>query len=146
MPNWNPKPLRPAAENPLFTENQGYTITKSQSLSPMERQRLADGTPHTKTGRTGLRPPLVQRVGDEPELYLGKSVNEDDKDADEVQKSLNPDLIVKSYLGQDGEDTEKGEGDSLGTKAGKVAVGAAKVGARAAGSVARTAVGLASQR
>jgi hypothetical protein len=136
MSNWNPKPLRPQDPNPLFKMGDDYTVRKS--LSPIEKQRIQDGTPHTKTGRTRLKPGNVEPI-DGPELYLHKSVKKED-----APPPPDPDEVVKSFLakGPEAEPCEEDEKKGLAETAGKVADTAA-AGAK---TVARTVTGLASQR
>ena len=83
------KPAREPNTNGLFVMDEEMTIVK-KGLTPIQRQRAIDGTPHTITGTMAIKP-------DEPELYLeghrmSKSVKEDPKPA------YDPDAVVKAYL------------------------------------------------
>ncbi len=86
----------------MFQMNEEFVI-KSEP-TPLERQRIMDGTPHTRGGRYRITPGQVEPVGDgHPELYLGKSLsndgdNEPIPEGAQTKKSLNPDDIVKSFL------------------------------------------------
>lgn len=172
MSNWNPKPLRPEDPNPLFGMNEEFTVKGEPS--PVEKQRIADGTPHTKGGPTRLRPGLVAQDDSGPELYLGKSVNSisdtDDEPEAHMDKSVDPDAVVKSFLSKgdakihykddhgeevtfyheedEEEEAEKAatSAQNAGEKAGSAVTSAANVAGRAAGSVARTAVNLANTK
>jgi len=126
MSNWSPKPVRPEDPNPLFQMNEEYTVKKS--LSPIEHQRLADGTPHTVPGPTRLHPGNVEPVHESPELYL-----EQMEKSDPPAPKLDADLIVKSFL-------EKGTGKNIATQAIRTASGVARQGAQTAVGVATTAV------
>lgn len=104
---WSPKPLRPAAANPLFKMEEGPVVEKS--LSPMQRQRQADGSPYTRTSPTGLRPAdpeLILR----PELLKG-SLMEKQANRPELPKQdpEDPLTIVKSYMAWDPDAGEKAE-------------------------------------
>lgn len=57
---WSPKPLRPTYNLP---ENEDYSV--KTSLTPMERQRISDGTPITVSRPGDLKPA-------DPKIYLGK--------------------------------------------------------------------------
>ena len=110
MSNWNPKPLRPADPNPLFQMGDETYVVKGQSA--IQRQRAADGTPHTKCRPSALSAPDYA-------LYLEDGKIQKSEPAP-VAKALDPDLVVKSFLkGMVG--TAK-----LAVGAGKLAVGGAK--------------------
>lgn len=94
-----PRPLeRPTSENPLFALVESDVVVRE--LSPIQRQRHVDGTPHTRTGLTGLRPP-------EPTLYLegiSKGVGSDGVKDDRAnpRPNLDPDSVVKAFLDFEG--------------------------------------------
>lgn len=103
--HWNPKPLRPAAVNPLFKMEEGEVVVKG--LNPMQRQRLADGSPITRTSPSALRPAdpeLILR----PELLKGSLV-EKFASRPELPKQdpEDPLTIVKSYMNWDPEAGDK---------------------------------------
>lgn len=104
---WNPKPLRPAATNPLFKMEEGEVVVKA--LNPMQRQRLADGSPYTRTAPTALRPAdpaLVLR----PELVKGSLVEKYDQRPEmPKQDPEDPMSVVKSYMAWDPDAKEKTE-------------------------------------
>jgi hypothetical protein len=98
--HWAPKPLVTADPAGLFPVDDSYEVVK-KGLTPMERQRRLDGTPHTKTGRTALRP-------EGPTLYLGserlsKGVKDsadcaDPKDRKNPKPALDADDVIKAFL------------------------------------------------
>lgn len=144
MSNWHPKPIRPHESNPIFVEDKSFTIKKSSELTPIQRQRMLDGTQHTRGSQYRI-PVGSQPQVSGPMLYLGPPV---EKSQTAGKTSLDPDAVVKSFLAKGyepeeaEEETEKaGMGAKMGAAAGKVAQTAGSV----AGKVARTAVGLASQ-
>lgn len=96
MSAWSPKPLRPVAENPLFEMVESPTVVKG--LSPMQRQRQEDGTPHTRTGPTALRPadPILTL----PNILVKGSLVEkfDERPKQPKQDPADPMAVVKSYL------------------------------------------------
>lgn len=91
MSHWAPKPLHDGDPNGLFQLEESVTISKSVE-TPMQRQRRIDGTPHTKTGRTALKPrgPELQLDG----LSKSYSINADD----DKKEHCDPDEIMKAYL------------------------------------------------
>lgn len=99
MSNWNPKPLRPEDPNPLFKMVDEKPVIKSRT--DMERQRDADGTPHTITGRTSLRPPGVRLFVQDDSVE--KSTKKQSLNAKEnaEEDAVDPEKIVKAYLAQD---------------------------------------------
>lgn len=145
--NWHPKPLRPQDPNPLFQKDEGFIIKKSADMTPIQRQRLQDGSQHTRGSQYRVPVGRLPQIGG-PELYL-EGVEKSVKDK---APRLDPDAVVKSFLSKskveieienEDEDTEKaGMGEKLGAAAGKVVQTAGKV----AGKVAGTAVGLSQQR
>lgn len=144
MSNWNPKPLR-ATGGTLFPMVEQETVVKG--LSPMQRQRHADGTPPTRGSRTSLRPA-------DPKLYVGDDMSKAhcpaDEDPGHAKPKVDPDpsSVVKAFLNkpapdedadEDAEDEKKGFSESM--KSG------AKVGQRVASIVtqpARRVAGIAS--
>lgn len=96
---WSPRPLRPASANPIFEMVEPEPVIKG--LSPMQRQRLEDGTPITRSGPTALRPAdpmLVLR----PELSKGslaeKLEEKNPKYGAPRQDPQEPLGVIKSYL------------------------------------------------
>jgi hypothetical protein len=111
MSNWNPKPLRPENKNPLFQMNEEWTVKKS--LSPIEKQRLQDGTPHTAVRNQHMGPGKTPGI-DGPDLYVG----EVSKSSASPRKYLEPDDVVKSFLakgapGQDDADEDEEKSESM---------------------------------
>ena len=97
---WSPKPLRPTPENPLFKLTEPETVVKE--LSPIQRQRLADGTPHTITPVTSLRP-ADPALTIRPELVKGSLVEKyDERPKQPKQDPEDPSMVVKSYLAYKG--------------------------------------------
>ncbi len=94
--NWAPKPLRPNSENPLFEMVEAPTVVKS--LTPIQRQRLSDGTPHTVTASTALRP--ADPVLSLPSTLVKGSLVEkyDERPKQPKQDPEDPMTVVKSYL------------------------------------------------
>lgn len=89
MSNWNPKPKRPQDPNPLFKmdEREEYVV---KGLTPIERQRRADGTPHTTGNRTRLVPA--------ESFYLEAEKLDKSQPPAPKKPSLDPDAVVKSFL------------------------------------------------
>lgn len=87
----SPVPFRKSDSDPLFkVENDGYTVRKS--LSPIERQRAADGTPHTNS-----RPSAVEAK--DYDLYVTVEKSKKDKDDKSLNaKKCDPDEIVKAFM------------------------------------------------
>lgn len=89
----SPVPFRKNDPDPLFkVDDDGYTVRKS--YSPIERQRMADGTPHTNT-----RPSAVEAK--DYDLYIGedkvtKSKKKDDKSLN--AKKCDPDEVIKAFM------------------------------------------------
>ncbi len=114
MSNWHPKPLRPKDPNPLCTQDDSYVIKKSSDLTPIQRQRIQDGTPHTRGSQYRIQPTQATQITG-PRLYIGDDVSKsisNDKESDPVPP--NADEIVKSFLSkghvaghEEEEDTEK---------------------------------------
>lgn len=104
---WSPKPLRPAAINPLFQMVESETVVKG--LSPIQRQRKEDGTPLTRGARTSLRPA-------DPELTLRDdlvkgSIAEKFAKRPEQPKMdpVDPISVVKAYMAWDPDSKKKQE-------------------------------------
>lgn len=94
---WAPKPLRPAAENPLFEMVESPTVVKG--LTPIQRQRLADGTPHTVTGLPVGAPPDPVLALPPSMLKKGSLVEKyDERPKQPKQDPEDPMTVVKSYL------------------------------------------------
>lgn len=144
MSNWHPKPRRPQDPNPLFQEDTGFTITKSADRTPLQKQRLEDGTPHTRGSQFRVPVGRLPQIGG-PELYL-EGVEKSQKDG---PAPIDPDAVVKGFLGQDDdEDTEKAapKASTMGEKMGAAAGSAVKTAGKVAGRVVGTAVGLSQKR
>lgn len=90
MQYWNPQSLMKPDENGLFQMNETVTVVKSVR-TPMQRQRDADGTPHTITGRTALRP-------EGPKLTLDSLSKGCTAEASK-EPDLDVDAVVKAYMG-----------------------------------------------
>lgn len=104
---WSPKPLRPEAENPLFEMYEAPVVVKG--MTPMQRQRHEDGTPHTRTGPTALRPadPEITLRSD---LVKGSLVAKFDERPKAIkQDPQDPISVVKSYLAKAAEVKPKEE-------------------------------------
>ncbi len=91
-----PRTIKPPADTSLFAIGEAEVVVRGES--PIQRQRALDGTQHTKTGRTGLRPP-------EAELYLdGLSKAFPNPDVPEQTRDKEPgvrrtpDEVVKAFL------------------------------------------------
>lgn len=89
----SPKPLRGEDPNPLFKQNDGYTVRKS--YSPIERQRMADGTQHSMHRPSAVEPK-------DYDLYIGADKVSKSKKKEE-DKSLNvkdrdPDEVIKAFM------------------------------------------------
>ena len=143
--NWHPKPLRPKDPSPLFRQDDSFVVRPNASLTPMQRQRIQDGTQHTRGSQHRILPTqAAQNSG--PVLYLG---GDDVSKSESCKEKLDPDDVVKSFLAKGcdpaEEDTAKGAdggvGGKIGAAAGKVVGTAGKV----AGKVVGTAVGLATR-
>jgi hypothetical protein len=97
---WSPKPLRPASANPIFEMVEPETVVKG--LSPMQRQRLEDGTPITRQGPTALRPAdpeLVIRPDLAKGSYAATLESKSPKyGAPPRQDPQEPLGVIKSYL------------------------------------------------
>jgi len=97
--NWHPQPLQKSDPNGLFQVEDSVTVVK-EVVTPMQRQRRLDGTPHTVGGRTALRP-----EGPKLELNsLKKGLSPDPEQGGVLDTSpkmfttLNPDEVIKAYL------------------------------------------------
>lgn len=87
----SPVPLRKSDSDPLFkVEDDGYTVRKS--YSPIERQRMADGTPHTNS-----RPSAVEAKDYDLYVKVEKSKKEEE-DKSLNAKKCDPDDIVKAFM------------------------------------------------
>lgn len=95
MPSYkdSPKPLRKGDPNPLFQEGDDTYVIKA--LSPMERERRADGSQHTNNRGSAVKP-----RGLDNSLYLGD--DKIDKSAKSVsaqmEADINPDEVVKNFM------------------------------------------------
>lgn len=100
---WAPKPLRPAPKDPLFKVEEAPVVVKG--LNPWQRQRLADGTPHTVPGPTALRPP-------DPEMYIRKELVKGSLAENltrEIKPKTDPDPseVVKAFLEKPSKEQEE---------------------------------------
>lgn len=151
MSNWHPKPIRPQDPNPLFQKDEGFTVKKSADLSPIQQQRLQDGTQHTRGSQYRVPVGRLPQVGG-PTLYLG----EVEKSVKDEAPAVNPDDVVKGFLSKgleieieeddDEEETEKAASPSMGEKLGAAAGKTVQTAGKVAGKVVGTAVGLSQQR
>lgn len=99
MSMWAPKPLRPDSENPLFEMVEAPVVVKG--LSPIQRQRLADGSQHTITGPTALRPADPVLSLPETMVKKGSLVEKYDERPKPIkQDPEDPMTVVKSYLAE----------------------------------------------
>ena len=99
MPSYkdSPKPLRKSDPNPLFKEgDDGYVV---KALTPLQRQRREDGTPHTK-----LRPSSIGAR--DYDLFIGEDKVEKSVEAQATRDDIDPDEVIKAYMGG-AEDEEK---------------------------------------
>lgn len=100
---WSPKPLRPAAKDPLFEVTESPVVVKG--LNPWQRQRMEDGTPHTIPGPTSLRPA-------DPSLFIrddlakGSLTEKLSREA-KPQVDPNPYEVLKAFLAQGSEEREE---------------------------------------
>jgi hypothetical protein len=110
---WNPKPLRPQADNTLFQFHEQPTVFKG--VSPMQRQRQADGTPPTVSGYSALRP-ADPALTIKPDLVKGSLVEkiEEKNPRYGVPKRdpVEPMGVIKSYMAYKSEDKEDPDADS----------------------------------
>jgi hypothetical protein len=99
MPSYkdSPKPLRKSDPNPLFKEgDDGYVV---RALSPMERERRADGSQHTNNRGSAIKP-----RGLDDSLYLGddkidKASRPDAKSVSaQMEEDVDPDEVIKAFL------------------------------------------------
>jgi len=89
--HWAPKPLYPAVTQSLF-EMSDDPVRIEKGVSPLVRQRRADGTPYTRQGATALGP-------EEPGLYLGDDkVSKSVEAQKEVVPTPDPCSVIKAYL------------------------------------------------
>lgn len=75
--------------NGLFAVDESVTLIKSVR-TPMQRQRDLDGTPHTITGPTALRPP-------DPELVI-EGLSKACSEASPAPAPLDVDAVIKAFL------------------------------------------------
>ena len=94
MSHWAPQPRMKADEHGLFKMDESVTVV-NKGLTPIQRQRRLDGTPHTVTGYQCDKP-------EDPVIYLGSdkisksSLNADDHK--EKTSACDPDEVIKAYL------------------------------------------------
>lgn len=86
---------RPKDPNGIFQLDESVEVVR-KGLTPMQRQRQADGSPHTRHGHSKLRP-------EGPRLHLGSDKISKSKDASlnerkESDPAPDPDAVVKAYL------------------------------------------------
>lgn len=90
---WSPKPLRNVEQH--FTELP--VVVKG--LTPMQRQRELDGTPHTRTPATALHPPDPVLSLPNTMVKKGSLVEKfDERPKAPKQDPEDPMTVVKSYL------------------------------------------------
>ena len=110
---WNPKPLRPQADNTLFTFHEQPTVVRG--LSPMQRQRLADGTPPTVSGPTALRP-ADPALNIRPSLVKSSMVEKIEEENPRYgvprRDPVEPLGVIKSYMAYKSKDEEDPDEDS----------------------------------
>lgn len=102
---WNPKPLRPQADNSLFTLYEQPTVFKG--VSPMQRQRQADGTPPTVSGLTALRPAdptLVVKSDLVKGSMVAKIEEKNPRYGVPKRDPVEPLGVIKSYMAYKSED------------------------------------------
>ena len=86
----SPKPMMKPDPNPLFTMEEGEYVVKA--LTPIERQRQADGTLHSMHRPSAVEPNVV---APDDKFYIA---------SDKVEKAvstsvdLNPDEVVKAFM------------------------------------------------
>ena len=95
MPSYkdSPKPMRNSDPNPLFKEaDDGYVV---KALSPMERERRADGSQHTNNRGSAIKP-----RGLDDSLYLGdEKIDKSAKSVSaQMEEDVNPDEVIKAFL------------------------------------------------
>ena len=97
MPSYkdSPQPLRKSDSDPLFNEgDDGYVV---KAVSPIERQRKLDGTPHTSSRPSAFKPKQT-------ELYIGsdkisKASLPDAKSVSaQMEDDVDPDEVVKAFM------------------------------------------------
>lgn len=91
----SPQPLRKSDSDPLFKEgDDGYVV---KALSPIERQRKLDGTPHTSNRQSAFRPK-------DTELYIGEdkiskaSLPDAKSVSAQSERDIDPDEVVKAFM------------------------------------------------
>ena len=134
MPSYkdSPKPLRKSDPTPLFKEaDDGYIV---RALSPMERERRADGSQHTNNRGSALRP-----RGLDSSLYLGDDkIDKSTKSVSaQMESDVDPDEVIKAFMNKsentddDPDDLEKNKAKlGSGARFKKVAKEAAEGGAK----------------
>ena len=120
MPSYkdSPKPMRNSDPNPLFKEaDDGYVV---KALSPMERERRADGSQHTNNRGSAIKP-----RGLDDSLYLGdEKIDKSTKSVSaQMEGDVDPDEVIKAFMNKDDEDQEKSF--DAGMKAGQKVVNTA---------------------
>jgi len=109
MSNWNPKSLRPTDPNPMFEISEEVNV-EVINKGPMQQQRESDGSPYTRHGATGLKPPGA-------DLYLDNTTDVAEKSFAAAEPT--PDEVVKAYMAPDKEkeDEEKAIGGASSSSA-----------------------------
>jgi hypothetical protein len=127
MSNWHPKPLRPQDPNPLFDmDDESYVV---KSMTPLQRQRAADGTLHSNKRRDGLAPPSVPNVDGETFYIQSDGAEEGVQKSRHPQESIDVRAVLKAFFEKgekpyQDEEEEKGVAESIGGAA-KTAVNTA---------------------
>lgn len=97
MPSYkdSPQPLKKSDSDPLFKEgDDGYIV---KAVSPIERQRKLDGTPHTSSHPNGIEPKGT-------ELYIGEdkiskaSLPDAKSVSAQMDNDIDPDEVVKAFM------------------------------------------------
>lgn len=99
MDNGSPIPRRKIINNGLFNFTDEVHVVR-KSISNIERQREADGTPITRTPPSALKPRGVDLVLKDFE-NVNKSLAEENKrkEDEKAKNKIDPAEVVKSYLG-----------------------------------------------
>lgn len=96
MDHWAPRPMRQLNIDGMFgTSAHTTTITNT---SPMERQRIKDGSPITRGNVTRFHPPET------PLIIKGKCSSEElkktDDECSDIEKVNKAQEFIKSYMGR----------------------------------------------
>lgn len=95
MSNWSPVPRRPLLNEGMFKFDEEVQVVK-KSISDIERQRSADGTPITRTPPSALVPAGQALVLES----VNKSLEDEKKNKAEkkAKNKIDPAEVIKSYL------------------------------------------------